>query len=85
MASAAEPGGREPTAGSGRAGRRAWRWLDERLGIGALRYPVPAHANSLAYTLGGITMVSFVLLVVTGIYLAQFYDLTPERAHASVV
>ncbi len=38
---------------------RAWGWLDERLGIGGLRYPVPAHANSLAYTLGGITLVSF--------------------------
>ncbi len=67
-----------------RNGSRAWGWLDERLGIGGLRYPVPAHANSLAYTLGGITLVSFILLVVTGIYLAQFYDPTPERAHASV-
>src|SRR5215207_2070407 len=65
--------------------RRVWRWLDDRLGIGGLRYPVPAHANSLAYTLGGITLASFVLLVITGIYLAQFYDPTPERAHASVV
>ena len=61
-----------------------WGWLDDRLGISGLRYPVPAHANSLAYTLGGITLVSFVLLVVTGIYLAQFYDPTPARAHASV-
>lgn len=85
MASATEPGGLDSTAGSRQTGGRAWRWLDERLGIGALRYPVPAHANSLAYTLGGITMVSFVLLAVTGIYLAQFYDPTPERAHASVV
>jgi quinol-cytochrome oxidoreductase complex cytochrome b subunit len=65
--------------------RRTWGWLDDRLGIGGLRYPVPAHANSLAYTLGGITLASFVLLVITGIYLAQFYDPTPERAHASVV
>ncbi len=68
------------------AGRRSrsWQWLDERLGIGGLRYPVPQHANSLAFTLGGITMVSFVLLIVTGVYLAQFYDPTPARAHASV-
>lgn len=61
-----------------------WGWLDERLGLGGLRYPVPQHANSLAFTLGGITLVSFVLLIVTGIYLAQFYDPTPEKAHASV-
>src|SRR5215211_699170 len=63
---------------------RPWAWLDDRLGIGGLRYPVPEHANSFAYTLGGITLVSFVLLIVTGVYLAQFYDPTPARAHASV-
>ena len=67
-----------------KGGSRAWGWLDERLGLGGLRYPVPSHANSLAYTLGGITLVSFILLVVTGIYLAQFYDPTPAQAHASV-
>jgi ubiquinol-cytochrome c reductase cytochrome b subunit len=50
-----------------------------------LRYPVPKHANSLAYTLGGITLVSFALLVLTGIYLAQFYDPIPQAAHESVV
>jgi len=61
-----------------------WGWLDDRLGVGGLRYPVPEHANSLAYTLGGITLASFVGLVLTGIYLAQFYDPTPEAAHASV-
>lgn len=61
-----------------RPGSRLGAWLDDRLGIGGLRYPVPAHANSLAYTLGGITLVSFVGLVITGIYLAQFYDPTPR-------
>ena len=60
-------------------------WLDDRLGLGALRYPVPDHANSLAYTLGGITLVSFVLLVVTGVYLSQFYDPTAAGAHPSIV
>src|SRR5215218_4063470 len=72
------------SATTARAGSRAWGWLDDRLGIGGLRYPVPDHANSLAFTLGGITLVSFVLLVVTGIYLAQFYDPSPARAHTSV-
>lgn len=60
-------------------------WLDERFGLSALAYPVPRHANALAYTLGGVTLGSFVLLVVTGIYLAQLYDPTPTQAHASVV
>ena len=65
--------------------RGAWRWLDQRLGIGGLRYPVPRHANSLAYTLGGITFASFALLLVTGIYLGQFYDPgSVEEAHTSV-
>ena len=62
-----------------------WGWLDDRLGIGGLRYPVPEHANSLAYTLGGLTAASFVGLVLTGIYLAQFYDPTPDAAHESIV
>ena len=65
--------------------RSRWQWLDERLGLGGLRYPVPEHANSLAYTLGGITLASFIGLIVTGIYLAQFYDPTPTQAHTSVV
>ena len=64
--------------------RGLWAWLDDRLGLSGLRYPVPAHANSVAYTLGGITLASFVGLVVTGIYLAQFYDPRPEVGHSSV-
>jgi quinol-cytochrome oxidoreductase complex cytochrome b subunit len=75
MESAAIPGSRR---------RRFWGWIDDRLGIGGLRYPVPRHANALAFTLGGITLASFVLLVVTGAYLSQFYDPTLESAHESV-
>lgn len=76
------PGARIP----GRAGwRRAWTALDERLGLSAFAYPVPRHANALAYTLGGITLGAFLLLVATGVYLSQFYDPAPADAHASVV
>lgn len=60
-------------------------WIDDRFGISALRYPVPQHANSLAFTLGGIALASFVGLAVTGIYLAQFYDPTTAGAHTSVI
>lgn len=67
------------------APHRAGLWLDERFGLSALAYPVPRHANRLAYTLGGITLGAFLLLVGTGIYLAQLYDPTPSGAHASVV
>lgn len=58
--------------------------VDERLGIRALEYPVPEHANNLAWSLGGITAFSFVLLIATGILLVQFYSPVPESANASV-
>ena len=60
-------------------------WLKERLGLDGLQYPVPAHANALPYTLGGVTLTGFVILFLTGIYLAQFYHPHPDDAHASVV
>ena len=58
--------------------------LDERLGLKGLAYPVPEHANKLAYSLGGLSLICFVLLVGTGIVLAQFYNPDPAAAHASV-
>lgn len=64
--------------------RRVVDAVDERMGITALRYPVPEHANNLGWSLGGVTAVSFVVLVVTGIYLAQFYNPVPELANQSV-
>ena len=69
---------------------RSWvhRWgvaVDERLGISALRYPVPRHANRLAWSLGGVTLGSLLILIVTWIVLAQFYVPTPEAARASVI
>ncbi len=64
--------------------RRAMDVVDERLGIRALEYPVPEHANNLAWSLGGITAASFVVLLGTGVLLAQFYAPTPESANESV-
>ncbi len=63
---------------------KLWRALDERLGLSALRYPVPPHANTLGYSLGGITLVSFLILVATGFLLTQYYDPLPEGANQSV-
>lgn len=34
------------SAAPAKTSARAWSWLDDRLGIGGLRYPVPEHANS---------------------------------------
>ncbi|HEY8784955.1 MAG TPA: cytochrome b N-terminal domain-containing protein [Candidatus Limnocylindria bacterium] len=60
-------------------------FFQERLGLSALRYSVPEHANSIPYLLGGISLMGFGLLLVTGIYLAQFYHPVPTDAHDSVV
>lgn len=65
--------------------RRAGHWLDERLGLSGLRYAVPEHANSLPYLLGGISFFGFLILIASGIYLAQFYHPHPSEAHDSVV
>jgi len=58
--------------------------VDERLGIRALEYPVPEHANNLAWSLGGVTAFGFVVLLVTGVLLVQFYSPQPETANESV-
>ncbi len=70
-------------AGGRRA--RAWSAIDERLGLSGLAYPVPVHANRIGYILGGITFFGFLILAITGIWLAQFYHPTPEAARESVV
>ncbi|MEU2237207.1 cytochrome b N-terminal domain-containing protein [Streptomyces vietnamensis] len=75
--------------GPERPARRGWFHravdaVDERMGIKALTYPVPEHANNLAWSLGGITAVAFVILLVTGIYITQFYVPIPEDANQSV-
>jgi quinol-cytochrome oxidoreductase complex cytochrome b subunit len=57
----------------------------ERLGLAALRYPMPAAATALRYNLGALTFASFVTLVLTGLWLAQFYNPSPAGAHDSVV
>ena len=64
---------------------RVWLAIDERLGVSGLAYPVPAHANGIGYILGGITFFGFVILAVTGVWLAQFYHPTPATARESVV
>ena len=76
----------EERPASPRAGRtrRVLDVVDERLGIKALGYPVPEHANKLAWSLGGVTAAALAILVVTGIILVQFYNPVPEAANDSV-
>ena len=58
--------------------------LERYAKISSLDYPVPPHGRTLAYTLGGITFVGFVLLFASGVLLQQFFDPAPERAYTSV-
>ena len=60
-------------------------WIYERTGWKGLAYPVPAYANTIWYLLGGISFVGFLILLVTGIYMTQFYDAQPADAQQSVI
>ncbi len=77
---------REAQPGRGRRSWISWFWagVDERLGLDAFRYKVPDYANTLPYTLGGITFFGFIILVTTGVILAQFYHPHPTEANASI-
>ena len=74
------------TVGARPASRRtrAVELIDDRLGLKALQYPVPEHANNLGWSLGGITAAVLFILIATGMILTQFYNPTPEAANASV-
>jgi ubiquinol-cytochrome c reductase cytochrome b subunit len=72
------------TAAGTRRTHHAVAAVDARLGLDALRYPVPEHANNLAWSLGGLTAVTLSVLFLTGVLLTQFYSPTPEVANASV-
>ena len=58
--------------------------LQERLGLHLLEYDIPEHSNSIKYSLGGMTLSSFGVLVISGILLAQFFIPDPERANRSI-
>jgi len=59
----------------------SWRKF---LGLDAIDYNVPVHANTFWYSLGGLTLVSFAITIVSGFVLTQFYNPNPAIAHASV-
>lgn len=88
-ASSESTSGQDQANGAGtdeqRGSRKLWVWLDERMGLSAIRYKVPGHANTFWYTLGGITFVGIIVLVITGIWIGQFYDPTPSGARESVL
>ena len=75
MASATRPG--------------AFGWLDERLGLSALREfaahkTVPLHSATIWYYFGGITLFLFTIQVLTGVLLLLYYRPSPTEAYESV-
>ena len=59
--------------------------LKERLAWEALEYRIAPVANRLPYMLGGLTFFGILLLIVTGLFLDQFYNPSPLAAHDSVL
>jgi quinol-cytochrome oxidoreductase complex cytochrome b subunit len=63
-------------------------WVDERTGVGGftkgmLFRKVPKGTNWF-YTLGSATLFAFLSQAVTGVFLAMYYDPSPDRAYDSV-
>jgi len=65
---------------------RVWGWLVERAKIEPIITPtVTKRALTPMYCLGGLTFFFFVLLAVTGVMLALYYQPSPDTAYESVV
>ncbi len=60
-------------------------WLTERAALDALDYPIPKVANRWNYMLGGLTAFLIALLILTGVFLGQYYNPSPTGAHDSVL
>lgn len=69
---------------------KIYKWLDDRFKLRELLPPIvkhPAPENVISnplYCLGGTAFLSFLILVVTGIFLAMYYKPTPAEAYKSV-
>ncbi|MBK5194150.1 MAG: cytochrome bc complex cytochrome b subunit [Flavobacteriaceae bacterium] len=48
-------------------------------------YPVPVHAKNFGYSVGGFTVVGFLLLIVTGVIMALFFSPSVDNARQSVL
>ncbi len=63
----------------------ARRILNERLALHALEYQVPRVTFGVKYMLGGLTAFLLLVLILTGLYLSQYYNPTVTGAHDSVL
>ena len=65
------------------------RWLEDRVGLGALRHvaeakTVPVHRHTPWYYLGGMTLFFFIVQVGTGILLMLYYRPSAQEAYESI-
>ena len=62
-----------------------WRdWIEQRLRLSGLNFPVPSHSTHLFYALGGIAFFGFLILIGTGALMLTFFDPHPDQAHRAV-
>lgn len=69
---------------------RAYDWLDDRFDLTPIiepfaTHPVPKHARTWPFCLGGLTFMFFTIQAITGVLLALYYKPTPDEAYTSVV
>ena len=64
--------------------KEVWAAVDARLALHNFLYEVPAHANTLPFVLGAVTLMGLVILVGSGVLLGQFYAPDPAVANQSV-
>ncbi|MGH7275059.1 MAG: cytochrome b [Nitrospiria bacterium] len=69
--------------------RRLYQWLDERIKlqpikIKLLEEPIPGGASWI-YVYGSVTLFLFVLQLITGMFLAIYYNASPDHAYDSIM
>ncbi|MDR2825601.1 MAG: cytochrome b N-terminal domain-containing protein [Deltaproteobacteria bacterium] len=70
-------------------GQKIYNWLEDRLGVkssltGWLRSPVAPTWTNWLYCFGGLTFLVLLLQLLSGIYLAMFYQPAPAGAWTSI-
>ena len=66
---------------------KAYAWLDERVGVGQIDATLVSRnvpKGNWFYTLGFASLFVFILMAVTGMFLAVYYAPTPDHAYNSV-
>ncbi|MCC7366826.1 MAG: cytochrome b N-terminal domain-containing protein [Chloroflexi bacterium] len=67
--------------------KRAWAWLDDRIGWSSAIWPIVVHPVPKVnwwYVLGSATLIAFIVQVVTGVALAFTYVPAPNAAYESL-